>query len=328
MKKPYDALVIILISILSIVTTSVFAGDYPTRPITLIVPMAPGGGSDILGRAFASVAKKFLEQPIVAVNKPGAAGMIGGQAGAQAAPDGYTLTVNSTSITCAIGWEIVNGRTPPFLPKDFASIVSLNMSPALIIVPFDSPWQKVADLVNDARTRPGHYAFCSGGLYGSSHIPAELFTRALGLKFRHVPYTGGGPCISSVVGKHVDFSTQYPSSTIPLVRGNKLKILAIQGDKRLNSMPDIPTVKELGIDAEWYQCIAIAAPQKTPMPIIQKLREVAKKVVEDESYTKVVENMGDEVRFLIGDDMAKNWENESEKVKKLMAAFVEEASKK
>jgi tripartite-type tricarboxylate transporter receptor subunit TctC len=304
------------------------AADYPTKPVTLLIPMAPGGSSDVLGRAFASVATKYLEQPVVATNKSGASGMIGGQAGAKAPPDGYTLTVVSTSVRCAVAWEKANGRTPAFTEDDFIGIVTLNISPAVIIVPYESPWKKLEDLIADARSKPGYYAYCSGGLYSSSHMPLEIFSRALGLKFRHVPSTGGGPCINAVVGKHVDFASQYPSSSIALIQGKKMRALAIQSDKRLESLPDVPTVKELGIDAEFYQNTSIAVPRNTPLPVIQKLREVAKKVVEDKTYTGVVENMGDEVYYLIGDAMVNRWKKEAESINKVMEAIVKETAKK
>ena len=322
------AVLLILLALAIGLPSALTAADYPTRPVMLLIPMAPGGSSDVLGRAFASVAKKYLEQPIVAVNKSGASGMIGGQAGAKASPDGYTLTVVSTSVRCAVAWEKANGRAPAFTEDDFIGIVTLNISPALIIVPYDSPWKKLEDLIADAKSKPGYYAYCSGGLYSSSHMPLEIFSRALGLKFRHVPATGGGPCINAVVGKHVDFASQYPSSSIPLVKGAMMRVLAVQGDKRLESLPDVPTVKELGIDAEFYQNTSIAAPRNTPVPVLQKLRDVAKKVVEDKTYTGVVESMGDEVYYLLGDAMVNRWKKEAESINKVMEAIVKETAKK
>lgn len=327
-KKPLRMIGTIVTLLLLMSAAVVSAADYPTKPVTLIVSMAPGGSRDVLARVFASVAEKHLGQPMVILNKPGATGMIGGLAGAQATPDGYTLTSTSASDTCVLEWEIANGRKPLFSRHDFITIASLNLSPSIVIVPFDSPWKKMSDLINDAKAKPGHYAFCSGGLYGVSHIPSELLTKALGLKFRHVPYTGGGPCINAVVGKHVDFAAQFPSSSIPLVKGNKLRALAVQGEKMLKSLPDVPTVKELGIDAIWYQWVGISAPKKTPMAIVEKLREVSKKVLEDPTYGSMIEKLGDEVQYMIGDELAKYWDNESERVAKIMVELAKEAPKK
>ena len=302
--------------LVSMFVTGAFAlaADYPTKPITLINPFSPGGSHDMLGRAFASVAQKYLGQPVVVVNKPGASGQIGGLAGAQAAPDGYTLTEHSASMTGALEWEIAEGRKSSYTRHDFVSIIALNMSPPLVIVPYNSSWNTLVDLTNDCRAKPGQYAFSSGGLYAMSHIPAELLTKAVGITCRHVPYNGGGPAITAVVGGHVDFATQFPSSSLSLVKGNKLKVLAVQGDRRLKSIPDVPTVKELGIAAEYYAWVGVCAPAKTPKPIVEKLREVAMKVVQDKAYIDMIENLGDEVRYMTGEDLTKYWDAESEKV--------------
>jgi tripartite-type tricarboxylate transporter receptor subunit TctC len=301
--------------------------DYPTKPITLINPMPPGGSLDIQARAFASVADKLLGQPVVVVNKPGATGMVGGMAGAQAAPDGYTLTVGSVNIPNAIEWEIANGRKPPFTGHDFACIGTFTMSPTLLVVAADAPYKTLTDFIADAKARPGQLAFSSGGLYGMSHLPAEIFARAAGLKFRHVPYGGGGPALTAVVGKHVDFNVNYPPNTLPLVRGNKLKALAVIGAKRLKSAPNVPTVKEFGIDAEYYGWVGLLAPVKTPKPIVDKLREVMKKVTEGKIFIDMIETPGDEVYFLSGDELAKYMDVESAKIAKLYAEMVKEGSK-
>lgn len=161
-----------------------------------------------------------------------------------------------------------------------------------------------------------------------SHLPIEIFARATGLKFRHVPYQGGGPCLSAVVGKHVDFAMQYPPTSLPLARGNKLRVLAVVGAKRLKSIPDIPAVKELGIDAEYYGWVGIMAPKNTPAPIVEKLREATKKVADDKSFIDMIEKPGDEVLFLNGDELTKWMEKESKIIAALDAELVKEAAKK
>ena len=327
MKTRIKLVTIFIVLSLSIVSASLSA-DYPTKPITLINPMPPGGTLDLQARAYATVAEKLLGQPVVVVNKPGATGMLGGLSGAQATPDGYTLTVGSVNLTNAVEWEIANGRKPPFTRHDFVCIGSFTMSPTLLIVPADAPYKTLADFIHDAKAKPGQMAFCSGGLYGMSHLPIEIFARAAGLKFRHVPYSGGGPCLSAVVGKHVDFGAQYPPTTLPLVRGSKLKVLAVIGGKRLKSIPNIPTVKELGIDAEYYGWVGILAPLKTPKAIVDKLKEMTKKVVEDKAFIDMIEQPGDEIYFLNGDELAKYLDAESAKIAKLDTELVKEAPPK
>ena len=328
MKHILSTALITIVIVLGMTPVLFAASDYPTKPITLVNPMAPGGTLDLQARAFASVAEKLLGQPVMVVNKPGATGMVGGTAVAQAAPDGYTLLVGSVNITNAVEWEIANGRKPPFTRHDFVCIGSFTMSPTLFIVPSDAPYKTLTDFVNDAKTKPGQMAFCSGGLYGMSHLPIEIFAKATGLKFRHVPYTGGGPCLSAVVGKHVEFGAQYPPTTLPLYRGNKLKVLAVIGSKRLKSIPDIPTVKEFGIDAEYYGWVGIMAPKNTPAPIVEKLREVTKKVAEDKTFTDLIEKPGDEVYFLNGEELAKWMDKESKIIGAIDAELAKEAPKK
>ena len=313
---------------LSVVAVSVsFAADYPTKPISLINPMPPGGTLDIQARAFAPVAEKMMGQPVVVVNKTGATGMVGGLAGAQAEPDGYTLTVGSVNIPNALEWELANGRKPPFTRHDFVCIGTFTMSPTLLIVPNESPYKTLADLIAAAKAKPGQLAFSSGGLYGMSHLPVEIFARAAGVKFRHVPYGGGGPSLTAVVGNQVDFSVNYPANTLPLLRGNKLRALAVIGGKRLKSAPDIPTVKELGVDAEYYGWVGLLAPVKTPKPIVDKLRQVLKSAVENRAFIDMIEGSGDEVQYLNGEQLAKYMDEESAKIAKLYAEMVKELPK-
>ena len=326
MKKSLKCLAICAFFILSIINVSMGA-DFPNKPITLINPMAPGGTLDLQARAFASVAEKFLGQPMVVINKTGAAGMIGGLAGAQATPDGYTLTVGSSNKSCTIEWETANGRKPSFTRHDFIPLGSFTLSPTLVIVPYNSPWKTLEDLIKDCKTKPGHYAFSSGGLYQGSHIPVELLLKATGLKCRHVPYTGGGPALTALVGGHVDFACQYPATSIPLVQGKKIRVLAVQSNRRLSAIADIPTVKELGIDAEWYLWVGILAPKRTAADIVKKLRETADKVVKEPSFITAIENTGDELRYMNGDELAKFWDGESEKLAKLYEQMPKESSK-
>jgi tripartite-type tricarboxylate transporter receptor subunit TctC len=307
--------------------TSAWAADYPTKAITIINPFAPGGSPDLQCRAFAAVAEKFMGKPMVVVNKVGATGMIGFMSGAQAAPDGYTLTLGGTTTTCTLAFETANGRKA-ITRQDFIPLGSFTLSPALIVTYYDSPWKTLADFIKDAKAKPGHYAFSSGGLYGGSHLPAEVFARTVGLKFRHVPYGGGGPALSALVGKHVDFATQYPLSSLPLVEGKKLRVLAVQGDKRLKNAPDVPTVKELGIDAEYYMWNGILAPKNTPAAIVEKLREVVKKTVQEKAFIDAIETPGDEVRFMNADEQTRFWEKESEMTLKIMTQLVKEAPAK
>ena len=316
-----------LITLSLIVAGGSFAADYPTKPITLINPMPPGGSLDIQARAFAAVADKILGQPVVVVNKPGATGMLGGTAGAQAAPDGYTLTVGSVNIPNALEWEIANGRKPPFMSNDFVAIGAFTMSPMFLVVNAEAPYKNLADFVADAKARPGQLAFSSGGLYGMSHLPGIIFSKAAGLKFRHVPSGGGGPALTAVVSKHVDFNFPSPPTALPLIRGNKLKALAVIGARRLKSAPNVPSSKELGIDAEYYAWVGLLAPVKTPKPLVDKLRDALKKVTENKTFIEMIEGPGDEVQYLSGDGLANYMMRESATIASLYSELVKEGVK-
>jgi tripartite-type tricarboxylate transporter receptor subunit TctC len=328
MRKVLGSSVFILACCLFMMVGFIQAADYPTKPITLINPMPPGGTLDVQARAWAAVAEKYLGQPVVVVNKPGATGMVGAVAGAQAPPDGYILTVASVNFTNAIEWERANGRKPPFNYEDFVYLGSFTMSPTLVIVPYDSPYKSLQDLMQDAKAKPGQLAYCSGGLYGMSHLPIAIFAQATGLKFRHVPYKGGGPCLQAVVGKHVDFAFQYPPTSLPLARGNKLRVLAVAGDRRLKSIPDVPSFKDFGIHAEYYGWVGIAAPKDTPMPIVQKLREATKKTAEDKKFIEMIEKPGDEVYYLHGDEVMKHIQKEAKTISAIDQELVKEGPKK
>lgn len=323
MKSRTRIVLISFISILALVNLSL-AAEYPAKTITIINPNPPGGGHDVVARAFASVAEKMVGQPVVVINKAGASTMLGMTAVAQSAPDGYTLGIDSTTTTNALAWEIANGRKPPLTRSDLLPIGGLTVNVPLVIVPYNSPWKNMADMVKDLKAKPNYYAFCSGGLYGGTHLPAEVLLQATGTKARHVPHKGGGPCLAAVVGEHVHFSTQWPGTSIPLAQGKKVRILAVQGDERLKAIPDIPAIKEEGLDAEWIQWLGISVPRKTPAPLVAMIKEIVKKVGQDEAFKKTLESQGAEARYMTSEEVEKFIKEESEVVAKIYKTLLEE----
>jgi len=328
MKKVFYLVAIGVILILGMANLSVAAVNYPTRPITLILSVELGGVGDRYARAFGSVGEKLLGQPFVLISKPGAGGQIAYLAGLAAPPDGHTLNIYSNSSMYPILWETANGRKPDATLDDFIPIASFNFAPYVVAVAYDSPWKTLADLINDAKAKPGHYAFSSGGKYHAHHVAAELVIRAKGLKFRHVPFAGGGPALTALLGGHVDWSVVAIGNTIPLMRGNKLRILAVLSDKRWKHAKDVPTAKELGVDVEFnYFASGILAPKKTTAPIVEKLIDVSKKVARDESFIKVIEGFGDEVYLMQGEELARFLNSEKERANKLFKQIIEEERK-
>ena len=323
MKKIGCLITLMAIFSLAIPEVSVSA-EYPTKPITIISPMPPGGMHDVIGRAFASLAEKTFGKPVVVVNKQGAAGLVGGLTASQAEPDGYTLLVDSTTVTNSLEWEIANGRKPPFTEKDLDLVGSLTLGPPLVLVPANSPWKTLADLIKDCKAKPGFYAYGSAGHMGGTHIAAAILVSGAGLKARHVPYEGGGNMMTALVGGHVHFGCQYVPAAFSLIRGKKLRALAVQGSKRLKSLPDVPTTRETGIDAEWEQWYGMSAPKNIPAPIMDKIKGVLKKVSEDDGFIKMMQNQGDDVVYMDPIQLAKHRAIEAGKAQKLFKQFLTE----
>jgi tripartite-type tricarboxylate transporter receptor subunit TctC len=316
--------VILFFLILSVVSSVVSAADYPTKPITLLVPTAPGGKGDLLARAFASVSEKYLGKTIVVVNQAGASGQKAMFALSQAAPDGHTLSMVSTFEYCAAEWEIANGRQPLANMADFVSLGVFGESPYVITVPYDSPWKNLRDLINDAKAKPGVHAMGLAGMYTAQHYGAESFARGAGIKFRQVPYSGAGDFATALVGNHVTWGVSAPSAVIPLMHGKKVRILGVLGDKRYGPIRDIPTVKESGVDAVIYSRVGLLAPPKTPMPIVRKIEEAMKKACQDEGFKSALSNAGEEASYISGEETAKLQERELVQVRKLWKQIVEE----
>ena len=298
------------------------AADYPNKPIRIVCPYAPGGSLDAVSRAFAAAAEKYLGQVLVVVNKPGALGMIGEIEGSRAKPDGYTITTRATSSASTMEWEKINGRNPGYTLDDFVNLGTFTMDPTLVVVPSNSPWNSLDDLLKACKAKPNFYAFGSGSL--GTWLPGAVLMKTAGIKGRHVPFNGGGPLITALVGGHVDFSGQWPATCIPLIQGKKLKVLAVQGNRRLKAIPDIPTLKELGIQgAEWEQWIGFSFPNKTPQEIVDKLRDTVEKVSKDKSFINTLETAGTEVVFMDGPSMTKRILQETDRFAKLFKELIE-----
>ncbi len=313
---------VVMVALLGICPARGAGIDYPVKPVSLICPFPPGGSRDIVGRIFANAAEKHMAKPLLVINKAGASGVIGMQAALQAAPDGYTLALISTSDVNIVQAEIAHGRKPPFTREDFIILGAYTRSPLQVVVPQASPWRTLGDMIKDIKAQPGHYSYCSGGLYNVTHVAAELLLRATGTRAWLVPYKGAGDCIPAVVGGQIHFTTQFLSSTISLIQGNRLRALAVMGAERV--LPDVPTTKELGIDVQVYQMLGLAAPRATPAAIIDKLQDVIKRVAEDPAFIRGVEATGDAVRYTGADDFTRYWDSDSARLAELLKSLVKE----
>ena len=244
--------------------------EYPTRPIKLISPWAPGGANDIFCRALAQKLTESLGQPVVVENKPGAAGTIGSDIAAKAPADGYTLVMGSSPTH-----SIAPGLYPklPYDPlKDFAPVTLAAVVPNILVVNPALPIHSVKELIDYAKANPGKLNFSSTGNGSSQHLFGELFKFLAGINIVHVPYKGTAPALNDLLSNQVQMAFENPPALLPHIQAGRLRALAIAGTKRSASLPDLPTVAEAGVPgydvSVWF---GIFAPAGTPKPIVDQL---------------------------------------------------------
>jgi tripartite-type tricarboxylate transporter receptor subunit TctC len=272
----------------SVLPTSAYAQAWPSKNIRMIVPFPPGGQADLAARPVAAALEKILGRSIVVENRGGAGGALGNAQAAQAEPDGHTLLMALSSMTFLPEAARVNDRKPQYELEQLVPIARVLADPGVLCVRSDSPYKSVADLIADARVRPGQITFSSSGNYGAAHVPFEMFQQAAGIKLLHVPYQGGGPALTAFLGKQVDITAQAPGPITPHVQSGAARLLANWGPKRSAEYPDVPTFIELGFkDVEYYIWAGLFTPKGTPAPVIARLRDAMRDVMKNPQVTDV-----------------------------------------
>ena len=255
-----------------------WAQPYPSRPIRIIVPFVPGGNVDITARTVAPALGDALGQPVVVENRPGAAGMVGAQAMMSSPADGYTLMMGSNS-SLAVAPNLYPSW--PYDPiRGIAPISNLAITPFVLVVKLGLPAQSLAEFVRLAKEKPGQLSMASGGNGSSNHLVGELFQMMTGLKFSHVPYKGTGAALVDLAGGQVDLLFDQASSTVPNVRGGKIRALAVASSSRQSALPDTPTFAEAGLrDFEIDNFTGLVGPAGMPADAVAKLHAAAVKAL-------------------------------------------------
>jgi tripartite-type tricarboxylate transporter receptor subunit TctC len=269
------------------------AQAYPTKPITIVVPFAAGGTTDILARVIGEALKKELGQPVVIDNRAGAGGNIGAALAAKAVPDGHTLfmgTVGTHAINAALYKKL------SFDPvKDFAPLTRVAMVPNLLVANPARPYKTVKELVAYARSKPGQVTFGSSGNGSSIHLSGELFNSLAKVDMIHVPYKGSAPAVTDLVGGQIDIMFDNMPSAIQHVRNGRLKAIAVTTAKRSPELPDVPTIAEAGVPGyEATSWFGMFAPAATPAPVVAKLNAALVKVLADADVKKKLAEQGAE----------------------------------
>ena len=248
------------------------AQDYPAKPVTLVVSYAAGGNNDIRARQLGIPVASMLGKPVIVDNKPGASGNIGHDFVARAAADGYTLGIG------AMGPLAVNAALYPKLPFDplgaFVPVVLIEKSPLVLVTRVEKPFQNVKDVVAAAKARPGVLTIGNAGAGGAHHLSAEMFAQTAGISLLPVPYKGGGPASTALLAGEIDLMFEQTYAALPSIQSGKTRALAVTSDKRLPSLPNVPTMAELGYpQATVSNWLGLIAPKGTPPAIVKKLNE-------------------------------------------------------
>jgi tripartite-type tricarboxylate transporter receptor subunit TctC len=270
------------------------AQSWPTKPVTVVVPFPAGGATDMVARTLASELQHALGQPFVVDNRPGATGAIGAGQVRRAPADGYTLMVASLA-PFVIAPHLL--KNLPFDPrKDFELLSIAVQAPNVLVVPAGSPHKSVADVIAYEKAHPGKMSFASSGNGASDHLTAELVWQRTGTSGLHVPYKGGAPAISDLLGSQVDASFQNVNAVLEHVRAGKLRALAVTGDKRSPVLPAVPTLAESGIkDVSVYSWQAVAAPKGLPADLKRRLHEALSAALAVEGVRRKFSELGLEV---------------------------------
>jgi tripartite-type tricarboxylate transporter receptor subunit TctC len=264
-------------------------GAWPARPITLVVPTAPGGTTDFTARLVSDALGQALGQPVVVDNKPGAAGNIGNQIVARAKPDGYTLLmsysgyhVGNPHLFKQAGWDPI---------KDFAPVAMLTRAPQVIVVNAKVPFDTLAGLIEHAKKNPGKLNYASSGNGSIQHIAGELFKQLTGTFITHIPYKGAGPAVQDLLGGQIELFMTTPAAVVSQVQAGKLKALAVTGTQRLAALPNVPTASEAGLKGfELDSWFAVYAPAGTPPDVVQRLNtELARVLATPEAKKKATD---------------------------------------
>lgn len=259
-------------------TTAGYTQDYPNRPVRFIVPFAPGGTSDLVGRLVGAKISEALGETVVVDNRAGAGSTIGANLAAKAPPDGHTILVSHVGL--AIN-ETLYSKLPYGALKDLVPVARVGVAPNAVVVINASPVKTMQDLIAMARKEPGKLDYSSGGIGSSGHLSVALLEYVAGVRFNHVPYKGGGPSMNAVVGGQVHFAIPALPTTVPHVKAGRIRILAVTGAKRSPPMPDIPTVAEAGVPGYDFDAwFGIFAPAGTPKAVISRLNQVIVKALE------------------------------------------------
>lgn len=288
--------------------------EYPTKPITLVIPYPAGGSTDVTGRVWAAAAKKYFGQPVVVENKGGGGGTVGPNLVIAKPPDGYTLGIMA-STTVTISWHMGKCNFDPI--EDVRHIMRYSGYLYGFVVRADSPWKTFPEFVKHVKQNPDKVTYGTTGVGTGPHLAMEQISFLAGMKMTHVPYKGGAECNSALLGGHVD-SVSDSTSWGPLVDAGKFRLLVVYTAARSSRYPDVPTLKELGYDMVFPSPLEIMGPKALPEPIVQKVHDAFQKAMDDAEYQAILKKYDMTTTYLNSQDCEKAVRKEAEDLKKIV----------
>ncbi len=254
---------------------------FPSRPITMVVPFPPGGVADTVGRPMAEAMGRILKQSVVVENRAGAGGGIGFAHVAKARPDGYTILMALSSVSVIPEADRILGKAPSYELNQLKPIARITADPTVLVVRAETPWKTYKDFVADMRKNPAKFNYGSSGNYGTMHVPMEQLKAATSSFMLHVPYTGAGPAVLALLGGQIEALSTGPASVKQQIAAGRLRALAHWGEGRLAGLPEVPSLRELGVPIQYSQWSGLFVPAGTPDEVVEALRQAAKFAVQD-----------------------------------------------
>lgn len=277
-------------------------GGWPGgRSVTMVVAFPPGGQADVSGRPIAAALERALGVAVPVVNRPGASGGLGNAFVARSAPDGMTILMALSSMLILPEADRLQGRIAQYEVEQLAPIARVTSDPTVLVVPATSPWRSLAELVEDARRRPGAISYSSAGNFSALHTPMAMLTGAAGIEMLHVPFQGGGPALTALLGGTVQALASGTGPVMQHIQGGRLRALATTGTERVAALPEVPTMAEAGYpDVVYYIWAGVFVPAATPAPVREAIRAAVAVAARDADAARALTTAGSPVAYLDG----------------------------